>query len=179
MAEFYDREKDASLGGDKKYDNFYLKLRHAVESYAGSGKGGAIAEYLLYLPDFFYLLVKLSTDKRVPRANRTQIIAAIAYCLSPLDVIPDILPGLGWVDDLYLALIVTDNLMNAVEIDVIEDYWPGDDDIVHFIKIALDRLNDKLGVGAISRILAKLSSAKEADDVVPSEADFDTYFEDK
>ena len=110
---------------------------------------------LLCLPDFFYLLVKLSTDPEVPKGSKAQIVAALAYFLSPVDVIPDIIPGLGLLDDLYLAMIVTDNLLQSVSPDVIARYWPGDADLVGLIKTTLDKLNDKLGTGAIRRILAR------------------------
>jgi hypothetical protein len=85
--------------------------------------------------------------------------------------------GLGWLDDLYLAMIVTDNLLNAVEINVVEQYWPGDVDIVSLIKTTLDRLNDKLGTGAIRRILEKL---RHTDDVVlPNDEGFEDFDGDK
>lgn len=143
-------------GGDgKNYDDFYRKLRRTAESYVSAHAGGELAEYLLYVPDFFYLLVKLSSDKRVPAGNKAQIAAALVYFLSPIDVIPDAIPGLGWLDDLYVALIVVDNLLNAVEPEVVEQYWPGNADIVRVTKNTMDRLNDKLGAGAIRRILAK------------------------
>jgi uncharacterized membrane protein YkvA (DUF1232 family) len=172
-------EKDApSLNGDeKKYEDFYRDLRKLIDSYIARHTNSGIAEILLYVPDFFYLLIKLSTDPRVPRGNKAQIIAAIAYFISPLDVIPDVIFGLGWLDDLYLAMIVTDNLLNAVELDVVKQYWPGDGDIVSLIKTTLDQLNDKLGMGAIKRILEKL---RHTDDVVlPDDEGFEDFGDDK
>lgn len=32
------------------------------------------------------------------------LLAALLYLLSPLDVVPDVLPGLGWLDDLFLVV---------------------------------------------------------------------------
>ena len=42
--------------------------------------------------------------------------------------------------------------------DVIARYWPGDADLVGLIKTTLDKLNDKLGTGAIRRILARFKA---------------------
>ena len=157
MADLYDYEKDPDgAPGDRNYDDFYLKLRSSVQSYINTHTKSSVGDMLLYLPDFFYLLVKLSTDPDVPSSSKAQIVAAIAYFLSPVDVIPDFIPGLGWLDDLYLAMIVTDNLMCSVPPHVIARYWPGDADIVMLIKSTLDKLNDRLGAGAVKRILSRL-----------------------
>lgn len=169
MSDSFD-DRNGSAGGENQYDDFYLKLRTAVNGYVTRHAGSDIAEMVLYVPDFFYLLTKLATDPRVPRGNKAQIVAAIAYFISPLDIIPDMIVGLGWLDDLYLAMIVTDNLLNAVDISVVREYWPGDGDIVALIKVTLDRLNEKLGMGAIKRILDKL---RHTDDVIfPDSDDF-------
>jgi uncharacterized membrane protein YkvA (DUF1232 family) len=162
--------RNGSAAGENQYDDFYLKLRTTVNGYVAKHAGSDIAEMVLYVPDFFYLLTKLATDPRVPRGNKAQIVAALAYFVSPLDIIPDMIVGLGWLDDLYLAMIVTDNLLNAVDISVVREYWPGNDDIVSLIKVTLDRLNEKLGMGAIKRILSRL---RHTDDVIfPDEDDF-------
>jgi hypothetical protein len=84
-----------------------------------------------------------------------------------VDIIPDVIIGIGWLDDLYLAMIVTDNLLNAVDIDIVREYWPGDNDIALLIKSTLDRLNDKLGMGAIKRILDKLRNTE--DEIIPED----------
>ncbi len=84
-----------------------------------------------------------------------------------MDIIPDVIIGIGWLDDLYLAMIVTDNLLNAVDIDIVREYWPGDNDIALLIKSTLDRLNDKLGMGAIKRILDKLRNTE--DEIIPED----------
>ncbi|HEX8536187.1 MAG TPA: YkvA family protein [Cystobacter sp.] len=39
-------------------------------------------------------------DPRVPRWRRLMGLFAVAYFLFPLDVVPDFLPLLGWLDDL-------------------------------------------------------------------------------
>lgn len=157
MTQPYDYEKDPDgAPGSKDYDDFYLKLRSTVQSYVSGHAGSAVGDMLLCLPDFFYLLVKLSTDPDVPKSNKAQVAAALAYFLSPVDIIPDFIPGLGWLDDLYVAMIVTDNLLKSVSPAVIARYWPGDADIVTLIKTTLDKLNDKLGAGAVRRIVQRL-----------------------
>ncbi len=42
-------------------------------------------------------------DPRVPMLARLLAIAVAAYALSPIDLIPDFIPVLGWLDDLLIV----------------------------------------------------------------------------
>ena len=42
-------------------------------------------------------------DPRTPRYARALGIGVIAYALSPIDLIPDFIPLLGWLDDLVIV----------------------------------------------------------------------------
>lgn len=56
---------------------------------------------------------KLFSDVRVPVALKVIPFVALAYVLSPIDLLPDFLIGLGWLDDgslLMLALVLFINL---------------------------------------------------------------------
>ncbi len=157
MSELYDFEKDFDPNefGDRETGDFYARLRESVRSYVSRHAGDGLAQLLLYLPDFFYMLVRLMGDARVPSSGKVQIGAAIAYFLSPVDLIPDLIPGLGWLDDLYLAVIVTDNLLGSVDPEVLLQYWMGDDDVIRIIKTTLGRLNQRFGMGFIEKLLRK------------------------
>ena len=48
-------------------------------------------------------LAVVRRDPRVPRAARVLITVAVAYALSPIDLIPDAIPVLGLVDDLLIV----------------------------------------------------------------------------
>lgn len=41
-------------------------------------------------------------DPRTPWAARLLLLAAIAYVLLPMDIVPDVIPVLGWLDDLAI-----------------------------------------------------------------------------
>ena len=49
------------------------------------------------------LIIRLMMDRRVPFRLKLLLPAAVAYIISPIDVVPDFLPFLGRIDDL-LAL---------------------------------------------------------------------------
>ncbi len=161
MSELYDYEKDAP---HRDYDSFYLRLRSRAEAWAGEHLSSSLAAYVLCVPDFFYLLMKLMGDPEVPGKNKAQIAAALAYFISPLDVMPDILGGLGWLDDLYIALLVVNSLLSSVDTGVIERYWLGDGELILRVRELLARLDEKLGSGAIRRIVAAFKASGGAAD---------------
>lgn len=163
MANPSDSHNDKLPGGitESACDDFYHKLRQTIDGYVAKHTNSDISEMILFVPDFFYLLTKLAADPRISSENKSQIIVAIAYFLSPLDIIPDALFGYGWLDDLYLALIVTKNLLKTTDMSILKEYWPEDDDIAAIIETTLKRLKKKLSSSATKRILDRLRQADE------------------
>ena len=66
------------------------------------------------------LLVMIVTDwqngqyRRVPVRTIWTIIFALLYIVGPFDLIPDIIPGMGWLDDAFVVGLV----FNAVSHDL-------------------------------------------------------------
>ena len=58
------------------------------------------------------------------------------YLISPIDIIPDFLPVIGFVDDLLIIVIMLHKIINGADETIlkkIKDYWTGEDDV--FVKI--------------------------------------------
>jgi uncharacterized membrane protein YkvA (DUF1232 family) len=53
------------------------------------------------------------------------LIGTVVYVVSPLDLLPDFLPFLGQIDDLYLVAIVLLRMLSRTEPDVIDEHWDG------------------------------------------------------
>ncbi len=83
---------------------------------------GSISE----LPNFLRLLYGLITDKRVAAVDKLVVAGAIAYILLPVDVIPDFIPFLGEVDDVFLLVTALQRLMANAGRTVLLEYWAGD-----------------------------------------------------
>src|SRR5918995_2276180 len=63
-----------------------------------------VAALLRRLPRYGRLAWALARDPRLSRARRAAVLAAAAYVISPIDLIPGIIPVVGQLDDLLVAL---------------------------------------------------------------------------
>lgn len=84
-------------------------------------------ELLRFLPDVVRLLGRLAKDNRVPWHAKLAAGGALAYLVSPIDLIPDFLP-VGQVDDIYVAIKTLRHLFHSAGYDVVHDAWPGTDE---------------------------------------------------
>lgn len=67
-----------------------------------TGAGRGLRQWARNLRAQAYALDLARRDPRVPRLAKILIVLAVAYALSPLDLIPDFIPVLGYLDDLLL-----------------------------------------------------------------------------
>lgn len=78
-----------------------------------------------FVADVGRLLTGLLRDPRVPRSAKVVALGAAGYVLSPLDVIPDVLPGIGFADDLWLLRRALRLLLRRAGVEVVRDHWHG------------------------------------------------------
>lgn len=67
-----------------------------------------LAQLVWKLPMYARLIWGIVRDRRTPLPLKALLVAALAYLLTPLDLIPDALPIIGQADDLTVLLIVLD-----------------------------------------------------------------------
>lgn len=97
-----------------------------------------LKEYLLIAPRLVKLLWRLSRDPRVPARSKATLVILGAYIASPIDVIPDFLPGIGQLDDLVIVAFALDQMLNRVPEEVVRSHWEGDDDVLQIVREILD-----------------------------------------
>ena len=66
--------------------------------------GDEFGALLKRLPKYARLAWALARDKRIARGRRAAVLAAAAYVVSPIDLVPGIIPVVGQLDDLAVAL---------------------------------------------------------------------------
>lgn len=104
-----------------------------AENESNSNARGFLKEALMLLPNFVKLLYRLLLDSRVPLAEKTLLVGVIAYVVSPLDFIPDVIPFIGQVDDLYLVALMLLRLLSRTDDAVLTEHWEGRGDLVRVI----------------------------------------------
>src|SRR6266576_4827248 len=85
---------------------------------------------LMFLPNMVVLSAKLMVDSRVPRTERALFAAAVIYAIIPFDFIPDMIPFIGQVDDLFLIALTLLRLIDYTDDTVVREHWRGGGDIV-------------------------------------------------
>jgi len=78
------------------------------------------------IPAYLRLLWGLMTDERVSTVDKVLVGAAIGYVIMPFDLIPDFIPLIGQVDDIYVIMLALDRLISRAGADVLADHWDGD-----------------------------------------------------
>ncbi|MCF7858079.1 MAG: DUF1232 domain-containing protein [Candidatus Cloacimonetes bacterium] len=122
---------------DPKRKKFYEKLRKKIQKLAvskGGEKAGAFTKYILALPDFFVLLCRLAVDKRVSKNQKFLVAGIIAYVISPIDIIPDFIPFIGYVDDLVLVVFGLNIILNELDKAIVLEHWSGDEDVLKLLQ---------------------------------------------
>jgi uncharacterized membrane protein YkvA (DUF1232 family) len=107
---------------------------------------------LLFIPNLILLCLRLMVDSRVPAKERMLVVGAVVYAIVPLDFIPDMIPFVGQVDDLYLIALTLLRLLTVTRSTVVREHWNGGGDIVEFVGSAA-MLSAKLLPKPIRRIL--------------------------
>ncbi len=109
--------------------------------------------FVMFLPNMVLMLGKLLKDSRVPVAEKALFVAAIVYVISPIDLIPDVFPFIGQVDDIYLVALTVLRLINRTDETVVRENWPGGGDIVGLASM-IAGLAPKFLPARISRVLS-------------------------
>jgi uncharacterized membrane protein YkvA (DUF1232 family) len=107
---------------------------------------------LLFVPNLVLLCGRLMVDPRVPTKERVLVAGAIIYAFMPFDLIPDMIPFVGQVDDAYLIALSLLRLATVTDPRVVRQHWNGGGDVVELIG-ATAMIASKLLPKRIRRVL--------------------------
>lgn len=137
------------------YQNLRAELRDSLK--AENGSANLLAEYLMFAPDLLHLLGKLSLDEAVPIQEKAKLGVAIAYFVSPVDLVPGFVFGpVAVVDDIALAAYILNSIISNSSPAIVEKHWAGEGDILALIKGILEASDRLTGGGAVGRILKRI-----------------------
>lgn len=86
----------------------------------------ALIELVKVVPACLALIRDILRDPTIPRRHKITPAFAIAYLAFPIDLIPDLIPGIGQLDD---ALVIAWTLRHLVRVagrERVEQHWTGD-----------------------------------------------------
>lgn len=142
--------------------DFYHGMRQKIVDWAKSeeGQSSKWTQYILIVPDLFHLLCKLTLDPEVPLKSKAKLGVAIAYFISPIDLIPEALLGpLGFTDDIVLGAMVLNTIVNETDPQIILKHWAGQEDILLLVKRIIGAADQMIGKGVLNKIKGLLKTS--------------------
>ena len=143
----------AKASNVKKNEDFYQKLRLKMKAFVDEHPNSKYLNFVIAAPDMFHLMCKLIIDTRVPVKSKFMVAGAITYFVSPIDILPDVVPGLGWVDDVFIAAKVINHLLDSVDKEFVLEHWAGDENVFNVIKHILELTEQVLDKEKIKKLL--------------------------
>lgn len=158
-------ENDSNPAVVLEQEDKYSEIRRDIEEKIPE-KNKILIPYIMLLPDFIALIVRLFKDKRVPTKIKLICGAIIAYFALPFDIIPDFLPIIGKIDDLVMVFYALNKIICNVPEEVIKENWEGEEEIILVIRKGIDILYNTIGISNIIstfRWFGKVTKKKEKD----------------
>ena len=87
----------------------------------------SVTEALRAVPDVIRLTHRLARDRSLPRALRIWLWLLLAYLASPIDLVPDFIPVIGYADDAVVVALVLRAVVRRAGREAVTRHWPGSD----------------------------------------------------
>src|SRR4051794_17495070 len=77
------------------------------------------------LADVVRLVSRLARDRSLHRGVRLRLWLLLAYLASPIDLVPDFIPVIGFADDAIIVSLVLRSVIKRAGADAVRQHWPG------------------------------------------------------
>ena len=98
----------------------------AILALVVAGRRSAARELATLIPHLVLLFRGLAGDPRVSRGSKILLGVAVAWLVSPIDLVPEFLPVVGPLDDAIVAALVLRHIAKHAGPDVIAEHWRGE-----------------------------------------------------
>lgn len=115
-----------------------------------------VTDAVLMMPNIVKLVARLLRDPRVPRRAKITLGLAAAYVASPIDLIPEVVPVIGWADDVLILMFAIDSLIDRAGHEVVEELWDGPGDLLSLVRDVVG-LSRSLVPKRLSQIIDRLN----------------------
>ncbi len=124
-------------------------------------------DLLLEFPHLVKLVYRLMRDPRVSGFDKAALGGVALYVVNPLDLIPDVIPVIGQIDDAFLIALALLRLLNRADESVVREHWEGSVEIVPLLNEIVEAGSLYLPAG-IRRILVGVTARPESPPPDPS-----------
>jgi uncharacterized membrane protein YkvA (DUF1232 family) len=87
--------------------------------------GSSLRDAARLVPDTARLVHRLARDPTIGPGARLRLWLLLAYLAFPIDLVPDLIPVLGYADDAIVIGLVLRNVIRHAGADVVRRHWPG------------------------------------------------------
>jgi uncharacterized membrane protein YkvA (DUF1232 family) len=103
--------------------------------------GASLREALRLLPDVLRLVARLARDRSLPRGVRLRLWLLLGYLASPVDLVPDVVPVLGYADDAVVVVWTLRSVVRRAGPQALRRHWPGTPEGLRAVErlVGLDR----------------------------------------
>lgn len=115
-----------------------------------------VADAITMMPNIAKLVARLLKDPRVPRRAKITLGLAAAYVASPIDLIPEVIPVIGWADDVLILMFAIDSLIDRAGDEIVEEHWDGPGDLLALVRDVVT-LSRSVVPKRLGRIIDRLS----------------------
>jgi uncharacterized membrane protein YkvA (DUF1232 family) len=88
------------------------------------GRGSDARALAGFIPDCLVLFKRLLADGRVSPVRKVALAAVVAYLALPLDLVPDLIPIAGQLDDAIVVALVLGLVLRDGG-NLLDEHWPG------------------------------------------------------
>jgi uncharacterized membrane protein YkvA (DUF1232 family) len=78
-----------------------------------------------FVPDCALLFSRLVRDERLPRRHKLVLALLVAYLALPFDLVPDVIPVAGQLDDALLVALALRTILRGSGRQLVQEHWPG------------------------------------------------------
>ncbi len=108
----------------------FLWLALVVALVVGRNRPGPLqpGDALRLLPDVVRLIRRLAVDPALPWGVRIRLALLLVYLMSPVDLVPDFIPVVGYADDAVVIAIALRSVSRRAGVTAIDRHWQGSAD---------------------------------------------------
>ena len=90
--------------------------------------GATLRDAVRIVPDAIRLVHRLARSRELDRGARVRLYLLLGYLAIPIDLVPDVIPVIGYADDAIVIGVVLRSVIRRAGPEIVREHWPGSDD---------------------------------------------------